>query len=145
MLVLSLPVYKATAVIKMFCISGSYKWIEKNELSQCEVDIKFKTNRFDTAITGYVRTNNASLSTNLKLDYQFDNFTSEYVRLQLLFNDRSTKQYSKLSGSLQLESSAYRQINTLVNLNFQVSLSFIRKRFYQYIFFIYQKLVQLIS
>lgn len=105
----------------IFICSGSYKWTEKNELSQCEVNMEFKTNKFNTAITGYVRTTDISLSTNLKFDYQFDNLTAEYVRLELTFSDRSTKHYAKLAGDVKLESSAYRQINTVTRLNYTVS------------------------
>lgn len=103
-------------------VSGSYQWIEKNEISQCEILLDFRTNRFSTAITGYVRSNNVSISTNLKLDYQFESAKQEYIKLEVLFADRSAQQISKVFGNLTLLSSAYPQINTVIHLNYQVRL-----------------------
>uniref|UniRef100_A0A1B6I431 Vitellogenin domain-containing protein n=1 Tax=Homalodisca liturata TaxID=320908 RepID=A0A1B6I431_9HEMI len=100
-------------------LSGTLKWVMKNALSQCEIKLDFRTNRFNTSITGYVRTNNASVSTNLKLDYKFVNSTAEYVRLEAMLGDRSSRQISKLYGRVQLHSSTYSQINTLLHLNIQ--------------------------
>lgn len=102
-------------------VSGSNKWVVKNEISQCEINLDFRTKRFSTTITGYVRTNNASISTNLKLDYQFENSKPAFIRLELRLGDRSTKMLSEWFGSIKFISSTYPQINTLVSLNFQVS------------------------
>lgn len=97
--------------------------MEKNEVSQCEVDLNFRTNRFFTAVTGYVRVNNVSLATNLKLDYQLDNSKQEYVRLEIHSADRSTRHKSQLLGNVTLISSAYPQINTILHINYQVRVN----------------------
>lgn len=97
--------------------------MEKNEVSQCEVALNFQTNRFFTAVTGYVRVNNVSLETNIKLDYQLDNSKQEYVRLEIRSADRSTRHKSQFFGNVTLISSAYPQINTILHINYQVRVN----------------------
>lgn len=94
--------------------------MRKGDVAQCDVALNFQTNRFSTAVTGHVRVNNASLSTNIKLDYQLDNSKQEYVRLEINSADRSTRHISQFFGNVTLLSSAYPQINTVLHITYQV-------------------------
>lgn len=109
-------------VVMQFSVNilGSFKWVEKKNISQCDINLNFKTNKFSSAIKGYVRMNEASIATNLKMEYQFENSEPQYIRVEMKLGDRSTKYVSHSSGKLQLESSAYPQINLVVALKYQV-------------------------
>lgn len=100
-------------------LTGSYKWVEKKSISQCDINLDFKTNRFASTIKGYVRMNEASIATNLKMEYQFENSEPQYLRVEVKLGDRSSKYVSHSYGNLQLESSAYPQINLVVALKYQ--------------------------
>lgn len=97
--------------------------MEKNNINQCEIDLDFKTNKFASKIMGYLRMNEASIATNLKMEYQFEDSEPQYIRIEVKLGDRSTKYVSHSSGSLQLESSAYPQINLVVALKYQVLIA----------------------
>ncbi|XP_075219817.1 apolipoprotein lipid transfer particle isoform X2 [Lycorma delicatula] len=98
---------------------GSFRWVEKKSISQCDVHINFKTNKFDALLTGYVRTNQASFATNLKIVYKFEKSDQETIKMEFNYSDRTTKYLTKFFGKLQLESTAYPQINFLTSLKYQ--------------------------
>lgn len=100
-------------------VTGSYKWVAKKNISQCDINLDFKTNKFTSSVRGYVRMNEASIATNLKMEYQFAKSDPQYIRIEVKLGDRSTKYVSHSSGSLQLESSAYPQINLVVAMKYQ--------------------------
>lgn len=100
-------------------LTGSFRWVEKGGVSQCAINLNFNTNRFEGLLSGYVVLKDASFSTNMKMLYKFEKSEQETLKLKLTYGDRSTKYVTKHIGSIQLESTAYPQINFLFSLKYQ--------------------------
>ncbi|VVC30431.1 Hypothetical protein CINCED_3A001550 [Cinara cedri] len=101
-------------------VEGQYKWVEKKGISQCDIDLTFKTTKFDSTIVGYIKINDASTALNLIFEYTFDKaVTLDTIKLEMKISDRSTKALSSLQGNLQLESSAYPHINHVTSFSYQ--------------------------
>jgi hypothetical protein len=98
------------------------KWIEKKGVSQCDVNLDFHTKKVSMKLFGYVRKSEASVSTNLKLDYNFPKAKTETVKIAAELSDRTVKSPYHIIGNLKLESSAYSQFNFTSSLNFLVSM-----------------------
>lgn len=102
-------------------ILGQYKWVEKKGISQCDINLTFKTTKFDSTIVGYIKINDASTALNLIFEYTFDKaITLDTIKLEVKISDRSTKALSSLQGTMQLESSAYPHINHQTSAIYQV-------------------------
>lgn len=105
-----------------FKFLGQYKWVEKKGISQCDINLTFKTTKFDSTIVGYIKINDASTALNLIFEYTFDKaVTLDTIKLELKISDRSTKALSSIQGNLQLESSAYPHINHVTSATYQAS------------------------
>ncbi|KAK9498024.1 hypothetical protein O3M35_003910 [Rhynocoris fuscipes] len=105
---------------RIVSLSGSIKWVAKKGISQCDIDIDFQTNRFETIIIGYVRISEASFATRVNLDYRFGGTGQlETVASELEIMDKSTKNLKYYIGQLQIESTAYPYINSITSLKFQ--------------------------
>ncbi|XP_025406452.1 uncharacterized protein LOC112680523 [Sipha flava] len=101
-------------------LEGQYKWVEKKGISQCDINLTFKTTKFDSTIVGYIKINDASTALNLIFEYTFDKaITLDVIKIQVKVSDRSTKALSSLQGVLQLESSAYPHINHVISAVYQ--------------------------
>lgn len=106
-------------------MSGQYKWVEKKGISQCDINLTFKTSNFDSTIVGYIKINDASTALNLIFEYTFDKaVTLDTIKLEVKISDRSTKALSSLQGNMQLESSAYPHINHVTSGVYQVIISY---------------------
>ncbi|XP_060856834.1 uncharacterized protein LOC132934536 [Metopolophium dirhodum] len=101
-------------------LEGQYKWVEKKGISQCDINLTFKTTKFDSTIVGYIKINDASTALNLIFEYTFDKaVTLDTIKLEVKISDRSTKALSSLQGTMQLESSAYPHINHVTSAIYQ--------------------------
>lgn len=110
-----------TIINYWFTIPGQYKWVEKKGISQCDINLTFKTTKFDSTIVGYIKINDASTALNIIFEYTFDKaVTLDVIKIQMKISDRSTKALSSLQGILQLESSAYPHINHVTSAVYQV-------------------------
>ena len=98
------------------------KWIEKKGVSQCDVNLEFHTKKVSMKLFGYVRKTEASVSTNLKLDYKFPKAKTETVKIEAELSNRTSKSLYHIKGNLKLESSAYSQFNFTSSMNFFVSM-----------------------
>lgn len=97
--------------------------MEKKGISQCDINLTFKTTKFDSTIVGYIKINDASTALNLIFEYTFDKaVTLDTIKLEVKMSDRSTKALSSLQGTMQLESSAYPHINHVTSAIYQVIL-----------------------
>jgi len=99
-------------------LTGSLKWIEKKGVSQCDVNLEFHTKKVSMKLFGYVRKTEASVSTNLKLDYKFPKAKTETVKIEAELGNRTMKNLYHIKGNLKLESSAYSQFNFTSSMNF---------------------------
>lgn len=100
---------------------GTYKWVEKKGTSQCNVDLQFKTNKFDSNITGYITLIDQTISSNMHIRYKFEKVKNESLNFELNYKDRSTKLITALTGNFKLESTAYPDMNMALDLKYQVS------------------------
>nr|XP_018903254.1 PREDICTED: uncharacterized protein LOC109034507 [Bemisia tabaci] len=100
-------------------LQGTYKWVEKKSISQCDIDLTFKTNKIKTHITGYIVVNEASIAANFILEYQFDAGKAETLKIEIHMADHTTKHLAHLSAELQLASSAYPQIDFIATTKYQ--------------------------
>lgn len=107
-------------LILIFFIEGNYKWVEKKGISQCDIDLQFKTNKFDSNITGYIVLSDGSASANIHILYKFEKNNTEKLNFEFRYKDKSNKLATALASSFQLESSFYPEINFAVNLKYQV-------------------------
>lgn len=98
------------------------KWIEKKGVSQCDVNLAFHTKKVTMKLFGYVQKSDASVSTNLKLDYKFPKEKLETVKIEAELSNRTVKYLYQLKGNLKIGSSAYSQFNFTSSLNFLVSI-----------------------
>lgn len=103
------------------------KWIEKKGVSQCDVNLEFSTKKVLMKLFGYVRKSEASISTNLKLDYKFPKEKTESVKIEAELSNRTGTVNSpfQVKGNLKLESSAYPQFNFTSSFKLFVSVIFI--------------------
>ncbi|XP_050528812.1 uncharacterized protein LOC126898616 isoform X2 [Daktulosphaira vitifoliae] len=101
-------------------IEGQYEWVEKKGISQCDINLTFKTARLDSTIVGYIKISDASTALNLLFEYTFDqSINPETVKLEVKISERSTKALSSIQGNMQLESSAYPHINHIISTTYQ--------------------------
>lgn len=100
---------------------GSYRWVEKKGVSQCDVDLQFKTNKFNSSITGYVTLSDGSITSNMHIRYKFEKSKNESFNFEFKFKDQSTKLRTILSGDVQLESTSYPDMNLGLSAKYQAS------------------------
>ncbi|XP_039297130.1 LOW QUALITY PROTEIN: uncharacterized protein LOC111054146 [Nilaparvata lugens] len=106
-------------------LDGTLKWVDKKGIAQCDVALNFRTQRFEATAHGYIRVNEASFAANIALDYQFtvasvsapsNHQQQQQLRVEVKLGDRSTKRVQRVFGGLQLESTAYPNINLILNI-----------------------------
>ncbi|BES90627.1 Domain of Unknown Function (DUF1081) [Nesidiocoris tenuis] len=103
---------------RIVSLSGSIKTVAKKGIFQCDIDLNFQTQKFSTYMVGYIRLSDASFATNIKMDYKFNEGKLQTVRIELKIGNKSTKSLTFYSGELQLESTAYPDINMVTSMNF---------------------------
>ncbi|CAH1394070.1 unnamed protein product [Nezara viridula] len=108
---------------RIVSLSGSISWVKKKGLSQCHIELDFQTQRFATVISGYGRLSEVSFATNIKMDYKFGTGSIETVKIELKLDNRSTKFLTNYTTQLQLESTAYPEINFILSVKFQKAQS----------------------
>lgn len=96
--------------------------MEKKGISQCDIDLQFKTNKFDSNITGYILISDHSISSNVHIRYKFEKSKNESLNFEFKYNDRSNKFITALLGNFQLESTSYPEINLAISTKYQVKI-----------------------
>ncbi|KAK4871887.1 hypothetical protein RN001_016011 [Aquatica leii] len=100
-------------------IQGELKWVSKKGVSQGDVDLKFQTKRLISKLFGYISKTDASVGTNLKLDYKFVNTKEQRAILDVSLANRSTRTLMALLGDIRVETTAYPHFNFEGALKFQ--------------------------
>ncbi|GLH12109.1 Apolipophorins, partial [Gryllus bimaculatus] len=100
-------------------LSGTLQLIEKKGVSQCDVNLEFKTRKLESQLTGYVKRGEATVQLYLKLNYKFQNATDETVTLDASFTHRHSKSYTRAEGEIKIISSAYPKYNFKSSLHYQ--------------------------
>lgn len=100
---------------------GTIKSVTKKGITQFDVDLKFQTKRLSSKLFGYISKTDASIATNLQLDYKFVHAKEERVVLNFSFANRSTRNLMAVIGDASLISTAHPHINFDALCKLQVS------------------------
>lgn len=85
------------------------------------MDLKFQTKRLSSKLFGYISKTDASIATNLQLDYKFVGAKEERVVLNFSFANRSTRNLMAVIGNASLASTAHPHVNFDAMCKLQVS------------------------
>ncbi|XP_011308401.1 uncharacterized protein Apoltp isoform X2 [Fopius arisanus] len=104
-------------------LQGTIRDAHKNNVSQCDIDLTFETKRVKSRVMGYVMTRETSLTGNVKLEYQFQpSKKNETLQVEISLANRSTKTLTHKEANLKIQSSAYPQLNAIINSWYQQAL-----------------------
>ena len=96
---------------------------QKNNVSQCDIDLTFQTKKVWSRILGYIMKKNISLSGNVKVDYQLQKMPKkETLQVEISLINRSTKSLSYKAANVKLHSTAYPQLNTIISSWYQQAM-----------------------
>lgn len=84
------------------------------------MDLKFQTKRLTSKVFGYISKTDASVATNLKLDYKFANTKEQRVVFDFSLANRSSPNIAAILGDCSLLSTAYPHFNFDALLKLQV-------------------------
>lgn len=108
---------------RVAAISGSVRDIQKNNASQIDVNLTFQTKRVWSNLSGYIITRNISITCDLKLEYQLQRMPrKENLIVQGALFNRSSKTLAHKAAELNITSTAYPQLNTMMNASYQQAL-----------------------
>lgn len=85
------------------------------------MDLKFQTKRLTSKLFGYISKTDASVATNLQLDYKFLHAKEERVVLNFSVANRSTRNLMAVIGDANLVSTAHPHVNFDALCKLQVS------------------------
>ena len=109
----------------IFNPAGTYRWLEKTGTSLGELSLQFNTNKFDSFINGTILLTSDSITSNSQINYKFDNAKNEHLKLYFKLKDLSNKLKTAMLTNVEVQSSAYPEMNWELHLNFQVSRIYI--------------------
>ncbi|XP_043519972.1 uncharacterized protein LOC122533896 [Frieseomelitta varia] len=108
---------------RVAAFSGTIRNAQKNNVSQCDVDLTFQTKRVWSKLGGYIVRRNVSLTSVFQLEYQLQRMPKkETLRLELSSFNRSLKPITHKTVDLELQSSAYPQLNTEIKASYKQAL-----------------------
>ncbi|KAF7992093.1 hypothetical protein HCN44_001418 [Aphidius gifuensis] len=97
-------------------LNGTIRDASKNNISQCDIDLNFETKKVTSKLIGYVMRRNTSLTGNIKLEYQLKTLNKkETLQIEIALHDRSTKNLSHNEAHFELQSSAYPELNAIID------------------------------
>ena len=92
-------------------------------MSQCDVDLTFRTKKVWSKLVGYIVRRNVSLAADFQLDYQLQKMPKkETLQLDISLSDRSSNTLTHKAADLKLRSTAYPQLNTVITAWYQQAL-----------------------
>lgn len=104
-------------------LSGIIRNQDKNNASQCDIDLRFETKNLASHVLGYVLRGNTSVSGNVKVEYRFHaNSRDEVLQTEFSIINRSTKTLTYKAADMKLHSTAYPQLNIVAGLRYQHSV-----------------------
>ncbi|KAG8042041.1 hypothetical protein G9C98_000032 [Cotesia typhae] len=107
---------------KIVELSGSVKNIHKNNVTQCDIDLNFQTKKIKSRVRGYIMKRNISLTGNVRLEYQFKNMNKETLQIEIAITNRSSKTLTHKEANLKIQSSAYPELNAIIDTWYQQAL-----------------------
>ncbi|XP_012280436.1 uncharacterized protein LOC105699757 [Orussus abietinus] len=104
-------------------LSGTIRNAQKNNVSQCDIDLGFQTKKLRSRVQGYILKRNVSLSGNVKLEYQLQGMPKrETLQLEASLINRSSKTLTHKAANFRLQSTAYPQLNVVISSWYQQAL-----------------------
>ncbi|KAI4492782.1 hypothetical protein M0804_002573 [Polistes exclamans] len=108
---------------RVAAVSGAIRNTQKNNLSQCDIELTFQTKKVWSKLVGYIVKRNVSLAGDFQLNYQLQTMPrKETLHLEIMLSNRSTKTLAHKSANLKLHSTAYPQLNTVITAWYQQAL-----------------------
>ncbi|XP_029160980.1 apolipophorins isoform X2 [Nylanderia fulva] len=108
---------------RVAAISGAIRNAQKNNISQFDIDLTFQTKRVWSKLVGYIVQRNISLAGDFQLDYQLQRMPKkETLHLEVSLSNRSSKTLTHKTAEMKLQSTAYPQLNTVINAWYQQAL-----------------------
>ncbi|CAL7937265.1 unnamed protein product [Xylocopa violacea] len=108
---------------RIAALSGEIGNAWKNNVSQYDIDLVFRTKRVWCKLAGYVVRRNVSLAGDVQLEYQLQKMPrKETLRLQVSASNRSSKTLTHKTVDLELRSTVYPQLNTMITAWYQQAL-----------------------
>ncbi|KAG7207006.1 hypothetical protein KM043_000897 [Ampulex compressa] len=108
---------------RVAALLGTIRNAQKNNVSQCDIDLTFRTKKVWSRLVGYIVRRNVSLAGDFQLEYQLQKMPKkETLHLEISLTNRSSKTLTHKSGDLKLHSSAYPQLNTVITAWYQQAL-----------------------
>ncbi|XP_076760898.1 apolipoprotein lipid transfer particle [Xylocopa sonorina] len=108
---------------RIAALSGEIGNVWKNNVSQYNIDLVFRTKRVWCKLAGYVVRRNVSLAGDVQLEYQLQKMPKkETLRLQVSSSNRSSKTLTHKTIDLELRSTVYPQLNTMITAWYQQAL-----------------------
>ncbi|XP_076235875.1 apolipoprotein lipid transfer particle [Calliopsis andreniformis] len=108
---------------RIAALSGTVRHAMKNNVSQCDIDLTFRTKKVWSKLVGYLVRRNVSLAGDFQLDYQLQKMPrKETLQLEISLANRSSKTLTHKAADLKLRSTAYPQLNTVIIAWYQQAL-----------------------
>lgn len=116
---------------KVAGIAGQIKTVEKNNVTQHDIDLKFETKKMQSSAVGHVILTETSLITRMQYTYKFAGKKEETIDIDTELSNRSQRlrERTEYNGSLKFESSAYNHYNFASGVSFISSLGHIETKF----------------
>ncbi|KAK0089741.1 hypothetical protein PV326_004381 [Microctonus aethiopoides] len=103
-------------------LSGTIRDAHKNNVSHCDIDLNFRTKKITSRVTGYIMRHNISITGNVKVEYQLRNMKKETLQIEISLANHSSKTLTHKKANLKLQSSAYPQLNAIIETWYQQAL-----------------------
>lgn len=101
-------------------LSGSIRNAQKNNVSQSDIDLTFQTKKVWSRLLGYVMKRSTSLAANFKLDYEVQTMPKKgTLQMEIMLSNQSTKTLTHKAATLKLHSTAYPQLNVVIESWYQ--------------------------
>ncbi|XP_012252389.2 uncharacterized protein LOC105683963 [Athalia rosae] len=103
-------------------LSGAVRNVEKDNVSQSDINLLFETKRGWSKVTGYVITKQTHIEANAKLEYELEGLKSsaaavkkkETLQIEVSLSNLSQRTLTHKSATLKMQSSAYPQLNIVM-------------------------------
>lgn len=115
---------------KVAGMAGIIRTIEKNNVTQHDVDLRFETKKMASSAIGHVILTETSLTTKMQYAYKFSGKTEETIDIDTELANRSQKlrERTEYIGSMKFVSSAYTSYNFASQSSFISSLGHIETK-----------------
>lgn len=115
---------------KVAGMAGLIKTVDKNNVTQHDIDLRFETKKMSSSAIGYIIKTETSLTTKMQYSYKFAGKPEQSIDIDTELANRSQRlrERTEYTGLLKFVSSQYPQYNFALNTGFISSLGHIEIR-----------------